>query len=380
MKTLFKKVLLLFVVAIPASSCIKDKAPKPSKVFNVAKFKEELKKNIAKTRTTQPRGYSFVINQNGRWADTCSTGIAYMQAGGNTSPMHPNQEINVASVTKIFTTVAVLQLMKKNSIKLDDPIGQWLPAYFGTVQAVKDITFKQLLTHRSGISEGTGWVDSLKAIAKRGLDNPAKPKDYANMNFAIFRIMIPYMMNKTATLQIEASLVPSQTKKFEEWLSIQYVNYMQNNVFSPIGISSALCSPGVNTAMAFNEGIKISSRVMEDWTQEAGGGGYYLSTMEMARVMAYISHTDILLNKEQRDMMDDNFLGWDTEDSWMTINGQSYGKDGALQWGGPGMQTFVVKYPGNIELSLSVTSWPGDDFRYFTKVAADAYNDSWEWK
>jgi D-alanyl-D-alanine carboxypeptidase len=185
-------------------------------------------------------------------------------------------------------------------------------------------------------------------------------------------------MNKTATLQIEASLVPSQTKKFEEWLSIQYVNYMQNNVFSPIGISSALCSPGVNTAMAFNEGIKISSRVMEDWTQEAGGGGYYLSTMEMARVMAYISHTDILLNKEQRDMMDDNFLGWDTEDSWMTINGQSYGKDGALQWGGPGMQTFVVKYPGNIELSLSVTSWPGDDFRYFTKVAADAYNDSWE--
>lgn len=42
------------------------------------------------------------------------------------------------------------------------------------------------------------------------------------------------------------------------------------------------------------------------------------------------------------------------------------------------MQTLVVKYPGNIELSISVTSRPGDDFRDMAEAAVFAYDDSWE--
>lgn len=378
MKTLFKTLLLATATVISASSCLKDKAPKPTKKFNVATFKEELKKNISKLAVTQPRGYSFVINKDGRWADTCSRGIAYMQSAGGSSPMHPNQEMNIASVTKTLTAVAVIQLMKKNGIELDDAIGQWLPKYFNTVQEVKDVTFRQLLTHRSGISQGTGKIGFIKQLCANGLDNPAKPKDYDNMNFAIFRVMIPYMINKQATLQIESNMVPGQTATFENWLSIQYVKYLQDNIFTPIGISSALCKPGVNSAQALNEGEKLVTFDHFDWTPESGGGGYYLSTMEMARFMAYLAHSEVLLSKTQRDMMDKNFLGWDTEDSFMTKYGQSYGKDGALQWGQPGMQTLVVKYPGNIELSISVTSWPGGDFRDLAEAAYFAYEDSWE--
>jgi CubicO group peptidase (beta-lactamase class C family) len=173
-------------------------------------------------------------------------------------------------------------------------------------------------------------------------------------------------------------MVPGQTATFENWLSIQYVKYLQDNIFTPIGISSALCKPGVNSAQALNEGEKLVTFDHFDWTPESGGGGYYLSTMEMARFMAYLAHSEVLLSKAQRDMMDKNFLGWDTEDSFMTKYGQSYGKDGALQWGQPGMQTLVVKYPGNIELSISVTSWPGGDFRDLAEAAYFAYEDSWE--
>lgn len=378
MKTLFKNALLVSITAIAASSCIKDKAPNPVKKFNPATFKEELKKNISKLAVTQPRGYSFVISQNGRLADTCSMGIAAFSSAKASSPMHPDKEMNVASVTKVFTAVAVIKLMAKNGIELDDPIGQWLPKYFNAVQAVKDITFRQLLTHRSGITQSTGKIAFIKQMALNGLDNPAKPKAYANMNFALFRVMIPYMINKTATQQIEASLVPAQTATFENWLSIQYVKYLQENLFTPVGIGEALCKPGPDCAQALGEGASTASYTHFDWTQESGGGGYYLSTMEMARFMAFLCNTETLLSKEQREMMDKNFLGWDTEDSFMTGHGQSYGKDGALQWGAPGMQTLVVKYPGNIELSISVTSWPGDDFRDLAEAAVFAYDDSWE--
>lgn len=378
MKTLLKKTLLVSITVVAASSCIKDKAPNPVKKFNPATFKEELKKNISKLAITQPRGYSFVISQNGRLADTCSMGVASFSSIKSNSPMHPDKETNVASVTKTFTAVAVIKLMEKNNIKLDDAIGQWLPKYFNAVQPVKDITFRQLLTHRSGISQSSGKIEFIKQMALNGLDNPAKPKKYANMNFALFRVMIPYMINKTAAQQVEASLVPGQTATFENWLSIQYVKYLQENLFTPIGIAEALCKPGPDCAQALGEGESTAAYTHFDWTQESGGGGYYLSTMEMARFMAFLGNTEKLLTKEQREMMDKNFLGWDTEDSFMTGHGQSYGKDGALQWGAPGMQTLVVKYPGNIELSISVTSWPGDDFRNLAEAAVFAYNDSWE--
>lgn len=377
MKTLLKHSLLATAVVIAVSSCIKDKAPNPSKVFSVAKFKANLKEGIQKSADTHPRGYSFVINQDGRWADTCSYGIAYMSAAGGTGSMHPNQEINIASVTKALTSVAVQQLLKKNKLKITDSIGPWLPKYFFAVKAVRDLTFEELLTHTSGIAESSGSYDSMKVIAKRGLDNPAKPKKYANMNFAIFRAMIPYLRDKSAAALQESTMVPGNVAGFETWLSSQYIGYMQQNVFTPIGMGTALCKPTANTAQAFNEGVKIVSHTPGDWTMSAGGGGYYLSTMEMARFLAYLCHSDVLLSKDQRAEMDDRSLGWDTWHSHMTVAGKSHGKDGALQWGAPGLQTLIVKYPNKVELALSVNSWMGE-WRSLSTIAKDAYNNAWE--
>lgn len=377
MKALLKHSLFVVATAVTVSSCIKDKAPNPQKTFSVAKFKANLKEGIKNSAPTQPRGYSFVINQNGKWADTCSTGIAYMSRAGSFGPMHPNQEINVASVTKALTSVAVQQLLKKNNLKITDNIGPWLPAYFFAVKAVRDLTFEELLTHTSGIQQSSGSFETMKAVAKNGLDDPSKAKKYANMNFAIFRAMIPYLRNKSAAALQESTMVPGNTAGFETWLSSQYIGYMQQFVFTPIGMGTANCIPSANTAQAFNETVKIVGHTPGDWTMGSGGGGYYLSTMEMARFLAYLSQTEVLLSKAQRTEMDEKFLGWDTWHSHMTVAGRSYGKDGALQWGEPGLQTLIVKYPNKVELALSLNSWTGS-WRSLSAIARDAYNAAWE--
>lgn len=60
-----------------------------------------------------------------------------------------NTKFNIASITKMFTAVATLQLYEKGLLELDVPIGKYLPYYPNKL--VRDsVTIHQLLTHTSG--------------------------------------------------------------------------------------------------------------------------------------------------------------------------------------------------------------------------------------
>ena len=111
-----------------------------------------------------------------------------------------------------------------------------------------------------------------------------------------------------------------------------------------------------------------------------------MSAMEMARFMAYLSHTTNLLDYTQRSLMDSKNLGWDDDDSPMTVAGKSHGKGGAL-WtdsnnsgtqdnGDAGLQTMVIKFPNNIELSMAINSIPGQ-YRTMGTFVGNAYNNAW---
>jgi D-alanyl-D-alanine carboxypeptidase len=382
------------VLVLGMLSCQKDKQGPNPKVFNAQKFRQIIANQLAVTGGSPARGYAIVVNQGGVWVDTFSFGWAYRNAtGGGYANMSVKQEINVASVSKTITAIGAMQLIKKNGLTIKSKIGEWLPAYWNARQSIKDLTFEELLTHSSGISESNTSWDSLKATVVRGLDNPAKPFDvYANMNFALFRAIIPFMVNKNVAIVKENSMVPGNVAGFESWLSQQYINYMQENVFGPIGISEATCSPTINTALGFNENLGgnvdgVVSMNPGEWSHLCGGGGYYLSAMELARFMAYLSHSYTILDKDWRALMDNKLLGWDNEDSPITDMGQAYGKDGALYQdlnnnnsvgtNEPGLQTLIMKFPRGIELSLVITSIPGG-WRGLSSIATNAYNNSWE--
>jgi CubicO group peptidase (beta-lactamase class C family) len=392
MKHIIKTAIALVLIAASFTACKKEKLGANVKKFNVAKFRENLKAQIDTSATTQPMGYSFVINKEGKLADSFSKGIAYIDTKSGTSgAWNINQEINIASVTKTMTAVAVFQLMKKNKLALTDKIDTWLPAAYFPAQVIKDITFGELLTHSSGITESSTSYDSIRMVISQGLVTLPKPKNsYSNVNFAIFRIIIPYLRDKATMQSLEKSMMPGQRDAFEKLLSSNYISYMQNNVFTPAGLPDITCKPGANTAQAFSEpsGRGQASANLGDWTETCGGGGYFMSVREMAKFMAYLSHTYTLLDYEQRIMMDTNFGGWDTWNSPMTLAGKAYGKDGALRWdsnnngvapdaGDAGLQTLVMKFPNGVELALAINSLPGS-WRGLSSIARNAYNGAWE--
>ncbi len=66
-------------------------------------------------------------------------------------PMRTDTVFDLASLTKLFTTVAVLREVDRGRIALDAPVARYLPEF--AVPAKAAITVRQLLTHTSGLVE-----------------------------------------------------------------------------------------------------------------------------------------------------------------------------------------------------------------------------------
>ncbi|MFT5924066.1 MAG: CubicO group peptidase (beta-lactamase class C family) [Paraglaciecola sp.] len=61
---------------------------------------------------------------------------------------------SLGSVCKSFTAIAIMQLMKKGVLKLDDPVFSHLSEFIG--KPFSTITVHELLSHTSGLSELQG--------------------------------------------------------------------------------------------------------------------------------------------------------------------------------------------------------------------------------
>ena len=87
-------------------------------------------------------------------------------------PMQKSSVFNIASITKQFTAVAVLQQVEKGTMSLTDTVGKFLPSF---PAPFKGITIEQLLTHTSGVPNaksvgsllavGRGWLSAEQIMA-----------------------------------------------------------------------------------------------------------------------------------------------------------------------------------------------------------------------
>lgn len=108
-------------------------------------------------------------------------------------PMARDSIFRIYSMTKTVTTVAALILMEEGRLGLDDPVGQYLPAFKDlrvfsggsasapvTRAAVRPITIHNLLTHTAGFATGgTGFEVPSGLLDRQDLHDSTALKDYA---------------------------------------------------------------------------------------------------------------------------------------------------------------------------------------------------------
>jgi CubicO group peptidase (beta-lactamase class C family) len=90
-------------------------------------------------------------------------------------PMRVDTIFDMASVTKLFTSIAVLRTVELDDVRLDAPVATYLPEF--ATNGKQDVTVRQLLTHTSGLDADPvpplweGYPD-VPARRKAVLDSP----------------------------------------------------------------------------------------------------------------------------------------------------------------------------------------------------------------
>ncbi|NKF24262.1 serine hydrolase domain-containing protein [Solimonas marina] len=148
--------------------------------------------------------------------------------GDAKQPITADTPMFLASAGKMFTAVAVLQLVNAGKIDLDAPFGRYLTNYPNREMA--KATIRQLLEHRGGTGDigilgrddgaNRQWVRSIDDIIKlngaRGPDFPPGSKaEYSNYGFILLGAVI------------------------EKVTGQRYDDYIAEHIFKPAGMSRA---------------------------------------------------------------------------------------------------------------------------------------------
>ena len=182
----------------------------------------EFDKLVSSEFKGQEPGGVVLITQRGK--------IIYKKAFGFANvelevPMKQEMVFNIASITKQFTAVAILQLVERGKLSLQDEITKYLPDYPVNDQR---ITIENLLTHTAGIPgpapeamarlQARRDVVSLQEIIatfkNRPLDFPPGTKwSYSNNGYILLGAII------------------------EKVSGSSYSEYLEKNIFKPIGMT-----------------------------------------------------------------------------------------------------------------------------------------------
>lgn len=126
-------------------------------------------------------GLSVLVFRHGHVAYQRCAGLADQARG---LAMAPDTIVRIYSMTKPLTSVAAMMLYEEGRFQLDDPITSYLPCFhdmrvvvggmqgrLDTVPAAREITFRDLLTHTSGLTYGFMQATPLDALYRdRGVD------------------------------------------------------------------------------------------------------------------------------------------------------------------------------------------------------------------
>jgi D-alanyl-D-alanine carboxypeptidase len=143
-------------------------------------------------RATGVPSASVAVVQGGKVAYVKAYGLARLEPA---MAAEPKMQYSIGSVSKQFTAAVVLMLAHEGKLKLDDPVGRYLPE----LTRAKEVTIRQVLSMTSGYQDfwpedyvmtslkvPTNPQHILDVWAKKPLDfEPGTQWQYSNTNYVI---------------------------------------------------------------------------------------------------------------------------------------------------------------------------------------------------
>jgi D-alanyl-D-alanine carboxypeptidase len=215
-------------------------------------------------------GVAVAVVRDGKVEKTAGYGMANVELH---VPVSPQTVFQIQSVTKTFTSAAILMLIEEGRIALEDPIGKHLE---GTPESWKGITIRHLLSHTSGIkdfiNEPTASLhidvtedEVLRATAPRPLNfQPGEKYSYSNTNYHVLAMVIRKLTGKS------------------------YGEFLKERFFSPLGmndtriVSWAELLPNRAAGYAWGGNSLRNGQFIAESILSYGGGGVVSTAADMA--------------------------------------------------------------------------------------------------
>jgi len=279
--------------------------------FGCTYFTNEPKLSFTKDKVKEIDHVVKTIYNNGQFSGivlvSVKGDVVYKSAVGyaNLEDSIPNtcdSKFRIASFTKPFTSMLILQLVEEGLIKLDGKLIEYLPEF--TVAGGDKITIRQLLTHRAGITghprisnlieiEQQYYTrrDFLKLIMQYDLIyEPGKGREYSNFGYGLLALVIEKLTGKS------------------------YDEVMFEKICQPAGMNNTLSDitemPIENRAIGYTHdyftGPEEASYLDMSFCL---GAGQLLSTVEDLYHFDQALYTDKLLSDKSKDLFF-NVCGW----------------------------------------------------------------------
>ena len=192
----------------------------------------------------------------------------------------------VGSVSKIYTTVAVLQLAEKHRLSLDAPVTRYLKDFKMADPRYKDITVRMLLNHSSGImgtglggailfgeadtSATDGLLESLST--QRLVADPGAYSVYCNDGFTLAELVVAAVSG------------------------LDFMDYVDKYILDPIGLDDTF-APGGDfdvSRLAKTYRGDDTRALPADSLNAIGAGGIYATASDLAAFGGALTGTELL--------------------------------------------------------------------------------------
>jgi D-alanyl-D-alanine carboxypeptidase len=207
---------------------------------------------------------AVLVVRDGRTVFEGAYGLADRERGRQNSPL---TQFRVGSMNKMLTAVAVLQLVQAGKVRLDAPLGTYLPGY-PNVETASKVTIHHLLTHTGGTGDIFGpqfdanrlelreTDDYLRLYGTRGLLFEPGSWGYSNYGFMLLGAIV------------------------ERVSGMRYDDYVAAHVLAPAGMTDTGAAPedslvsGRSVGYMWQGGTLVSNAPTLPYRGTPAGGWY----------------------------------------------------------------------------------------------------------
>jgi CubicO group peptidase (beta-lactamase class C family) len=197
------------------------------------------------------------------------------------APNRVDTKFNLGSMNKMFTSVAIAQLVERGKISFDDPLAKFLPE-FPSKEAAEKIKIKHLLCHTAGLGSyfNSKFMESSRARFRTTNDFMELAKDEK----LAFEPGTSWRYSNTGMLVLGAVI--------EKATGQSYYDYIRENIYKPAGMINSDCYDldrvNPNLAVGYekdytDDGVRFRNNIFSHVIRGGAAGGGYSTVEDLMR-------------------------------------------------------------------------------------------------